>query len=309
MTEKKIQIKDLAGNLLFPKTKGEVVFNDAGEHLGGVEAGAQVNKLEKITVNGVELTIVDKTAAITIAAQAEYSLAKQETAETGYSATYFLTKDGAAVGEKINIPKDMFVQSGDVKTCEEDDKPVEGLKVGDKYIDLLLANADDTHVYIPAKSLVDVYTGGNGITVSETNVIAIDTAVVATVEGMNTELAKKQDNLTTDQLAAANSGITADKVAAYDAHVANADIHVTAEQKTTWTAKQDALTEDQMKAVNSGITAEKVAAFDGYATTLEGKADKATTLAGYGITDAYTKTETYSKTEIDAMCLTYDELA
>lgn len=32
MAEKKIQIKDLAGNLLFPKTKGEVVFNDAGEH-------------------------------------------------------------------------------------------------------------------------------------------------------------------------------------------------------------------------------------------------------------------------------------
>lgn len=300
MAEKKIQIKDLAGNLLFPKTKGEIVFNDAGENLGGVEAGAQVNKLEKITVNGVELAIVDKTAAIITN---EYSLAKQETAETGYSATYFLTKDGAAVGEKINIPKDMFVQSGDVKTCEEDDKPVKGLKVGDKYIDLLLANADDTHVYIPAKSLVDVYTGGEGITVSETNEIAIDTAVVATVEGMNTELAKKQDNLTTDQLAAVNSGVTADKVTAYDAHVANADIHVTAEQKTAWTAKQDALNETQMAAVDSGITAEKVAAFDGYATTLEGKADKATTLAGYGITDAYTKTE------IVAMCLTYDELA
>ena len=29
------------------------------------------------------------------------------------------------------------------------------------------------------------------------------------------------------------------------------------------------------------------------------KADKATTLSGYGITDAYTKGETYSRTEIN----------
>lgn len=37
-------------------------------------------------------------------------------------------------------------------------------------------------------------------------------------------------------------------------------------------------------------------------TTLQtGKADKATTLAGYGITDAYTKTETYTQAEVDAL--------
>lgn len=32
-----------------------------------------------------------------------------------------------------------------------------------------------------------------------------------------------------------------------------------------------------------------------------GKADKATTLAGYGITNAYTKTETYTQAEVDAL--------
>ena len=37
-----------------------------------------------------------------------------------------------------------------------------------------------------------------------------------------------------------------------------------------------------------------------------GKADKATTLAGYGITDAYTKTETYTKDEVQAL-LTWGE--
>ena len=75
--------------------------------------------------------------------------------------------------------------------------------------------------------------------------------------------------------------------AKWDTHVANADIHVTAEQKTAWTAKQDALAnadvlaaitstqvtnwddaaskahEHANKTVLDGITAEKVAAWDG----------------------------------------------
>lgn len=54
-------------------------------------------------------------------------------------------------------------------------------------------------------------------------------------------LATKQDNLTASQLNAVNSGITADKVSGYDTHLSNSDIHVTAEQKTAWTAKQDAI--------------------------------------------------------------------
>ena len=51
MADKNIQIKDLQGNSLFPKTKGSLVTNDTGATLGTVEAGAQVNKIEKIKVN------------------------------------------------------------------------------------------------------------------------------------------------------------------------------------------------------------------------------------------------------------------
>lgn len=36
-------------------------------------------------------------------------------------------------------------------------------------------------------------------------------------------------------------------------------------------------------------------------STWNGKADKATTIAGYGITDAYTKSETYTKTEVNGL--------
>lgn len=53
----------------------------------------------------------------------------------------------------------------------------------------------------------------------------------------------KQDALSTVQLNAANSGVTAAKVSGYDTHVDNGDIHVTAAQKTTWSGKQDTITD------------------------------------------------------------------
>ena len=63
----------------------------------------------------------------------EYSVAKQATAEAGYLSTYYLTKDGAQVGEKINIPKDFLVNSADILEVETADDPYEGAQVGDLY--------------------------------------------------------------------------------------------------------------------------------------------------------------------------------
>lgn len=106
----------------------------------------------------------------------EYSITKQGTAETGFLSTYYLTKDGAQVGEKINIPKDFLVNSADIKEVEVADQPYDGAQVGDLYIDFVInsKNADDTasHVYLPVNELVDAYTGGNGITVSSSNLIS-----------------------------------------------------------------------------------------------------------------------------------------
>ena len=59
-----------------------------------------------------------------------------------------------------------------------DDTPVQGYKVGDKYIDLLLANTDNEHIYILVSDLVDVYSAGSGIVITG-NSVAIDTEVVA----------------------------------------------------------------------------------------------------------------------------------
>lgn len=192
MAEKKIQLQDLSGNNLFPKTKAELVITSDGGNL----AAAQENKIETILVNGKALQIVNKQVDIEIPASAEYAVAKAATAEAGYSATYYLTKDGAQVGEKINIPKDMVVQSGSVKTCTAAGTPIAGLAVGDKYIDLLLANAEDSHVYIRVTDLVDVYTAGEGIVISG-NKVSVDTTKVALKSDITTAIEGKADKATT----------------------------------------------------------------------------------------------------------------
>ena len=60
------------------------------------------------------------------------------------------------------------------------------------------------------------------------------------------------------------------------AHIADGDIHVTAEQKAAWTAKQDALSEAQLAAANSGITADKVSTYDAYAGQIATKVETET---------------------------------
>lgn len=192
MTDKKIQLQDLSGNNLFPKTKAELVITSDGGSL----AAAQENKIETILVNRKALQIVNKQVDIEIPASAEYAVAKAQTAEAGYSATYYLTKDGVQVGDKINIPKDMVVQSGSVETCTTAGTPIADLAVGDKYIDLLLANAEDSHVYIKVTDLVDVYTAGEGIVISG-NKVSVDTTKVALKSDITTAIEGKADKATT----------------------------------------------------------------------------------------------------------------
>ena len=68
----------------------------------------------------------------------------------------------------------------------------------------------------------------------------------------------KQDALSTAQLNAANSGVTAAKVSGYDTHVADSDIHVTAAQKSTWSGKQDVISD--LSAIRTNAAAGKSAA-------------------------------------------------
>ena len=109
---------------------------------------------------------------------------EETTTTTGYLKSYQLTQVNPSTGAetavgKIDIPKDFLVKSGSVKTVATADTPYPGAIVGDKYIDFVInsKNADDTdsHVYIPVKDLVDVYTGSTYITVNNDNSISLNT--------------------------------------------------------------------------------------------------------------------------------------
>lgn len=152
---------------------GEINVTDvtsATTKLNTIEENAQVNKIEVVKVNDTALEITDKTVNIDIP---EYTII-ESTASSEYSKSYSLTKDGVETGVKINIPKDLVISSGSVETCEIEDTPYAGAKVGDKYLDILLNDPTKNHIYIPVKDLVDVYTAGDGITVSNTNEISVN---------------------------------------------------------------------------------------------------------------------------------------
>lgn len=89
----------------------------------------------------------------------EYALEKMTEATEGYSASYRLkrTLDGAVTypGDVINIPKDLVLQSGNLKLVEEANVPYEGAQVGDPYIDLVLNDPASSHIYIPMKGIID----------------------------------------------------------------------------------------------------------------------------------------------------------
>lgn len=75
---------------------------------------------------------------------------------TSYASSYKLYINNVAVGDAIDIPKDMVVQSGTLKECTTINQPINGLKVGDKYIDLLIANSNNQHIYISLKNIIDL---------------------------------------------------------------------------------------------------------------------------------------------------------
>ena len=95
---------------------------------------------------------------------------KQSTAESGYIATYVIKQGGTALSPKINIPKDYLVKSASIGTCSTADSPVTGYVVGDKYLDFVVNTKDnsetDEHLYILVSDLIDTYTAGNGLTLS-----------------------------------------------------------------------------------------------------------------------------------------------
>lgn len=149
---------------------------NGGIEIGGTKTAPTVGiKLDPAAGNAATLGVAGLMVAIPEVTIPEYSIVKLGTATEGYIATYQLQKDGAQVGVNIDIPKDYLVKSAEIKTSTGEGDP-SGFPAGTKYIDFVIntkvGTGEESHIYLDVQSLVDAYTPGNGIDISEANVIS-----------------------------------------------------------------------------------------------------------------------------------------
>lgn len=207
---------------------GGDVSADLAELTADVE-GLKTSKQDKIIAgNGIDLNADGKTVSIkidpagsglevgpdglkaVIPEAAEYTIAAAESPTEGYLKSYELRKNGAKVGVSIDIPKDLVVTNGQVKEVETPDDPYSGAQVGDLYLELTIAN-QATPVYIPVKSLTDVYTGST--------YISVDAGVISV------KYNDLKNQINTDLVAPISSKVTAveGKVTALEATIGTAE--------------------------------------------------------------------------------------
>jgi hypothetical protein len=136
-----------------------------------------------------------------IPAQTDYTVKITETTDglaNDIAKKYTFTQNGAEIGT-INLAKELVVTAGSVKEATEADVPYTGAKVGDKYIELVIAN-QDAPIYVPAKDLVDIYIAKDGaaeVQVANSNTNEISATLVnggvteeKLAEGVKTKLNK-----------------------------------------------------------------------------------------------------------------------
>lgn len=162
---------------------GKVASVSAAENKGIEIGGTATNptvgiKLAGTTGNAATLGADGLMVTIPEVDVPEYTIVKLETATAGYLASYQLQKGGTGVGAVVNIPKDYLVKSASVKTSTGASDP-SGFPSGTKYIDFVVNTYDtssgsgtESHIYLNVQDLVDVYTPGNGIDISNSNVIS-----------------------------------------------------------------------------------------------------------------------------------------
>lgn len=250
---------------------GGDVSADLGELKSDVE-GLKTSKQDKVVAgNGIDISD-GKTIAIkidpagsglevgpdglkaVIPEAAEYTIAAADSPAEGYLKSYELRKNGEKVGVSIDIPKDLVVTKGEVKEVETPDDPYSGAQVGDLYLELTIAN-QPTPVYIPVKSLTDVYTGST--------YISVDAGVIS----VKYDDLKNQIN--TDLVAPVSSKVTAveGKVTALEATVGREGsglVKDVTDLKTNLDQKVDKVEGSSL------ITSEKLALIDTNASDIAG---------------------------------------
>jgi hypothetical protein len=207
-------ISSVGDNLAVEDGKLTVTIPEAT--VTGVD-GTTVNGM-KLSLDGTNVKLVDDGLEATLKGK-EITLDVAETATEGYLKTYVLKQGTTEIGT-IDLPKELVVTGGEVIVASTE----EGLTSGEKYLKLTIANQDKP-VYIAVKDLVDVYTEGAGIEISDSNVVSVKLAATqgnvtldttnglkASLEGWETVQSASHTHTNKTVL----DGITAEKVAAWD---------------------------------------------------------------------------------------------
>ena len=129
----------------------------------------------------------------------------------------------ADVKAKFDSLKDLVVESGVVRVATEEELASDtSLITGDLYIVLTIKNSNEK-LFIPAKALVDVYTGSDYVAVSDTNVISLK---ITDLEAklVTDEFAKKSDITDITSTLATTESVNAVKATA-DAAASKADVN------------------------------------------------------------------------------------
>lgn len=139
--------------------------------LADIATGSDSHKIKPVYVSvdsagGLATTsyVDTKVGAVKVPA---YTITKS--ASTDYAAVYHLQKNGDNVGEAINIPKDMVVESGKVVWGSYTDgtfTPATDKKNATPYVELTLANSTANKIYIAVADLVNEHKAGTGISIT-----------------------------------------------------------------------------------------------------------------------------------------------
>lgn len=273
-------------------------------------------KPDTTTVDGLstkvatlEATTAEHTTDIT--SLKTLQIKKLATATAGMSASYQLEKDGVKVGDIIDIPKDLVVESGTVETYEEAD--VWGER--GTYIVLTIANKTSDKLYIPVDGLIEYVTGStatDGIIKTE---VSDNYVLTATINDGTVTKAKlvqavqdslgKADSAVQEVIAGETAGtIKVDGTPVTvitDAHIKTtvADDIATAKNQAITTADTNADTKINAKVGDLGDKATVKAYVDDADAVLQGKIDTINgTLGGLDL-KALAHKDKVSETDLD----------
>lgn len=170
-----------------------------------------------------------------------YTLTKSTS--TDYAAVYHLQKDGANVGEAINIPKDMVVESGKVVWGSYTDgtfTPATDKKNATPYVELTLANSTANKIYIAVADLVNEHKAGTGISITNNT---DGTRTIGITDALNTKINKSVVSFSGSQKAITATANNGNNVTAFEMTDGIEGVEGT---NGTWAIRVDEITRNQI---------------------------------------------------------------